>query len=379
VIDIERRHIYPEFKRGKKVYYFRIGHGRRIRIREEPGTEEFDRRYHELLRQAQAGELRQELRGTSEHGVAKAGTWRWLAQAYMASAEFRALDPGGTQRPRWLILERTFKEPRAPGAKELFADCPLDLFTRKAVKILHNRIADTPDAANARLQAIRAVFRWALDNEVGGLTVNPARDVKRLPPKRQGGWPTWSQEEVEKFHARHPRGTKARVAFDLLRFTGVRRSDVILLGRQHIKDGALSILAFKGRNRFPVQVDLPIVPELRATLDAGPVGDLLFLVSHYGKPFMANGFSRWFKKQCVAAGIEDRSPHGVRKVAAVVAAENGATPHQLGSMLGWKTLAQPERYTKAASRKRLALGAARLLASQIANKNPSQVASEHPM
>jgi integrase len=255
VIDIERRHIYPEFKRGKKVYYFRIGHGRRIRIREEPGTEEFDRRYHELLRQAQAGELRQELRGTSEHGVAKAGTWRWLAQAYMASAEFRALDPGGTQRPRWLILERTFKEPRAPGAKELFADCPLDLFTRKTVKILHNRIADTPDAANARLQAIRAVFRWALDNEVGGLTVNPARDVKRLPPKRQGGWPTWSQEEVEKFHARHPRGTKARVAFDLLRFTGVRRSDVILLGRQHIKDGALSILAFKGRNRFPVQVD----------------------------------------------------------------------------------------------------------------------------
>jgi integrase len=289
---------------------------------------------------------------------------RWLAQAYMASAEFRALDIGGTQRARRLILERTFEVPIHKDAKELFDNCPLHLFTHKAVKILRDRMADTPDAANARVQAIRVVFKWAQDNEVGGVTTNPAREVRRLPSKRSDGIPTWSQEEVEKFHTCHPRGTKARVAFDLLRYTGARRSDVIRFGRQHVKDGVLSYQPFKGRKKkSPVPVDLPILPELRATLDAGPVGDLLFLVSHYGKPFSANGFSRWFRKQCRAAGIEDRSPHGLRKAAAVAAAENGATPHQLGSMLGWKTLAQPERYTKAASRKRLARGAAHLLAS----------------
>ena len=129
------------------------------------------------MRQAQAGELRQEPRGTEEHGVAKDGTWRALAQDYMESPEFRALDPG-TQSARRRMLEHTFKEPIRPGAKEVFADFPLIHFTRKVVKILHNLKADTPDAANARLQAIRAVFKWALDNEDRRVTVNPARDVE---------------------------------------------------------------------------------------------------------------------------------------------------------------------------------------------------------
>jgi len=204
--------------------------------RRKPGSEAFDQRYHELLRQAQAGELRQEPRGTKEHGVAKEGTWRALAQDYMRSPEFRALDPG-TQSARRRMLEHTFKEPRAPGAKELFADCPLSLFTSKVVKILHRRKADTPDAANARLQAISAVCRWAMDNEDTRLTVNPARDVKRLKPKRPNGIPTWSEDEIEKFHARHPRGTRARAAFDLMLYTGARRSDIIRLGRQHIRGG----------------------------------------------------------------------------------------------------------------------------------------------
>jgi integrase len=360
VIDIKRRHVTVEVDRhGNERHYFRVGHGRRVRLAEEPGSEAFDQRYHELLRQHQAGELRQEPRGTREHGVAKDGTWRSLAQDYMGSPKFRALDPG-TQRARQRMFEHTFKEPISPGAKELFADFPLIHFNRKVVKILHNLKADTPDAANARLQAIRAVFEWALDNEDRRVTANPARDVKRLPPKRPGGWPTWSEDEIEKFHARHPRGTKARVAFDLMLYTGARRSDIIRLGRQHIRGGVLSFQAFKGRNKKPMQVDLPILPELLATLDALPVGDLVFLVSQLGRPFTANGFWRWFKSRCREAGV-NRSPHGLRKAAAVRLAHAGASPHMLQAWFAWSDPDMASIYTEAVDRKRLAGSAARLL------------------
>jgi len=41
----------------------------------------------------------------------------------------------------------------------------------------------------------------------------------------------------------------------------------------------------------------------------------------------------------------------LRKAAATVAAENGATAHELISIFGWLTLKKAERYTRAAERK----------------------------
>jgi hypothetical protein len=44
----------------------------------------------------------------------------------------------------------------------------------------------------------------------------------------------------------------------------------------------------------------------------------------------------------------------LRKAGATIAAENGATAHQLMAIFGWDTLKQAEVYTKAANQKRLA-------------------------
>jgi integrase len=86
----------------------------------------------------------------------------------------------------------------------------------------------------------------------------------------------------------------------------------------------------------------------RAMLDVGPVGDMVFLVTEHGKPY-------------TQAGLEGRSAHGLRKAAAVTAAENGATPHELQAIFGWKTLKEAERYTTAANRKDLAMRSPHLL------------------
>ena len=73
---------------------------------------------------------------------------------------------------------------------------------------------------------------------------------------------------MPKFESRHPTGTKARLAFALLLYTGQRRSDIIRLGKQHAKDGALTFTQYKGRNRKPHKLVLRILPVLQTIIDA---------------------------------------------------------------------------------------------------------------
>ncbi|HEY5828902.1 MAG TPA: tyrosine-type recombinase/integrase, partial [Hyphomicrobiaceae bacterium] len=295
------------------------------------------------------------------HGV-KLGTFRWLCQQYMLSVEYGNLDPR-TQHVRRQIFDHMCAEPIAPGANETFGDCPLARLTSKAVRILRDRKAMFPEAANGRVKVIRAMFRWARDpsNEFQGIEANPARDVPFLKPRNKGGFHTWTVSEVERFEAKHPVGTKAHLALGLLVYTGARRSDVVLLGKQHVREGRLRFTVQKNRNRLPRIIDIPVLPELQAILDASPTGDMTFLLTEFGKPYTAAGFGNWFARQCHAAGLDQCSAHGLRKAAATIAAENGATTNQLMAIFGWGAGKEAERYTKTAERKRLATDATRLL------------------
>ncbi len=79
---------------------------------------------------------------------------------------------------------------------------------------------------------------------------------------------------------------------------------------------------------------LPILPELRAIIDATSSGQLIYLVTEFGKAFTAAGFGNKFRNWCDAAGLKHCSAHGFRKTGATIAAENGATPHQLDAIFG---------------------------------------------
>jgi len=67
-----------------------------------------------------------------------------------------------------------------------------------------------------------------------------------------------------------------------------------------VKDGWLHFTQFKNRNRRPVTLDLPVLPELQAAIDAGPCGNLTFLVTAHGKPFTTAGFGNRMRKWCDA-------------------------------------------------------------------------------
>jgi integrase len=85
---------------------------------------------------------------------------------------------------------------------------------------------------------------------------NPVLAVKGVKIKSKGHR-TWTDEEIAAFEAHYPIGTEARLAFALLLYTGQRRSDVVRMGRQHVKDGVLTIAQKKGGET--VEVSIPIL------------------------------------------------------------------------------------------------------------------------
>jgi integrase len=276
----------------------------------------------------------------------------WLCVEYYKSAEFQQLAPN-TQRARRLVFEGILHEPISPKSTFVFADCPVGKFAHQHVRVLRDRKRTFAEAANIRLKALRGLFNWATENGTPGVKSNPARDVPRLKV-REDGYHAWTEQERARFEGRHAIGTKARLAYALLFHTGQRRSDVVRFGRQHVHAGKLRFTQQKNRRRKPISLELPILMELQRVIDASPVGDLTFLVTDHGSPFTEAGFGNWFREQCNAAGLTHCTAHGLRKAAATVAAENGATAHELMAIFGWLSLKEAERYTRGAERKKLA-------------------------
>lgn len=346
------RYVVEDVTGGVARIYFRRRGQPKVRLHSIPGTPEFLAEYYRALR----GEVEQK----PGPQPAKPNTFRWLCEQYFGSAEFKALE---RRHVRKRILETCWEETLTPEDKRQFGDIPLHSFTGKSVRVLRDRKADLPEAGNGRVKAIRAVFAWATMADVDLATSNPARDVRYLAPVNPHGHHSWTADERSAYEARHPIGSTARLAYGLLYYLAQRRSDVVLLGRQHVKDGWLRFTQQKNRNSKPVTLEMPIPAELQAIIDATKCGDLTFLVNEFGRPFSAAGFGNKFHDWCMQAGLPPGcSAHGLRKARAAEMANQGATGHQIMAITGHQTLKEVDRYTKAANQRKLARATVDLMA-----------------
>ena len=229
---------------------------------------------------------------------------------------------------------------------------PVAMLEARHIRKMRDAKSATPAAANQLLKALRALFSWA--NEADETNVNPTIGVKKLR-YRSDGHHTWTNDEIQQFYKRHPLGSQARLALDLLRYTTGRREDAPRLGRQHMREGRIRFRQAKNEHRNPIDIDIPLHPELAASIVAAKVTtNMTFLLTQFGKPFTANGFGNKFKDWCRQADLPHCSAHGVRKATSTELAESGATPHEIMAVTGHQTLEEVERYTKAASRKKTA-------------------------
>lgn len=187
--------------------------------------------------------------------------------------------------------------------------------------------------------------------EVGMRNDDPTSGVKR-PKIKTSGFRTWTEYDIAAFEAKHPVGTQARLAMALMLFTGQRRSDVVHMARQHMRNGAIEVR----QRKTGTALTIPIHPELQTIIDATPATQLTFLTTTQGKPFKsAASFGNWFGDCCRLAGLpKGTAAHGFRKAACRRLAEAGCSASEIMSISGHKSLSEVQRYCAAADQARLA-------------------------
>lgn len=323
-------------RHGQTVWYVRVGKGPRTRLRAAYGTPEFRAEYDAAI----SGERPHSPRAPSVASL------QWLWDSYRQTGAWSILAPA-TRRQRENIMLHVLKD---AGGK------PYAAIGRKHILAGLDRRSKTPAAARNFLDTMRGLFRWALERE--HVTVDPTAGVKTAKRKKGNGFPAWTRQDVETYQKKYPIGTRQRVWLDVILYTGLRRGDLARIGKQHVRNGVASIKTEKGGET--ITVTIPVLPVLQRTLDAGPTGDLAWICGARGEPFTKESFGNEFSAAARAAGVK-KSAHGVRKIAATIAAENGATVHQLMAIFGWITIAQAEVYTREAERVRLAAQAIKTL------------------
>jgi integrase len=347
-------HLHRQITRhGKTVWYVRIGKGRRIRIKASYGTPEFDAEYHAAM--TDVVRPRNPVKGPA------ASTLAWLIERYRETVAWRDKYSETTRRQR----DRIFRQVIASSG-----DRPFAKVRTETIIAGRDRRAATPHQARHFLDAMRGLFRWALS--VRHVSVDPTAGVTSVSRRKGGGFRAWTEEDVAAYWKRWPLGTHERVWLDVLLYTGLRRGDVVRIGRQHVRNGIARIKTEK--SGFTVEVTLPILPVLARTLAAGPCGDLNFIVGKRGEPLTKASFGNEFHDACRAAGVPG-SAHGVRKIAAATAANNGATTEQMKALFGWVTDSVAQIYVKTANREKLARDAARFLLSEDRNEAGNSIPS----
>jgi integrase len=325
-------HLQRETTRhGKTVWFVRIGKGPRVRLRAPYGTPAFDLEYVAAVKGESIA---------SKPAAVSTASLQWLWDSYRETGAWTGLAKA-TRTQRENIMLHVLKE---SGSK------PYAAIRSTHIQDGIERRSKTPSAARNFLDIMKGLFRWA--RKRSHVKVDPtAIDIE--PPKRKkgNGFPAWTREDIEQYRRKWPQGTRQRVWLDVILYTGLRRGDLNRIGKQHVRNGVATIRTEKGGET--IAVTLPIIPALQATLDRGPVGDLAWICGARGQPFTKESFGNEFSEAARQAGIK-KSAHGVRKIAATIAAENGATGKELDAIFGWvdggKTSAI---YTAAADRARL--------------------------
>jgi integrase len=320
-------------RHGKARYYLRRPGHKAVPLPGMPWSPAFMAAYQDAMEGAPRVEI-----GASR---TKPGTVTAAVVSYFNSWAFRNL-AAETRRTRKNILERF---------REQHGDKRIALLQPDHVKVMVAAKAGTPQAANNFLKTIRALMQHCM---VAGLrTDDPTYGIKGAKIKTDG-YRTWTEADIETFEAVHPIGSRARLALALLLYTAQRRSDVIRMGRQHVRNGTLSVRQQKtGRS-----LEIPVHPALQAILEATPSDHLTFLTTQAGKPFSPAGFTNWFRDRCNEAGLPlGTSAHGLRKAACRRLAEAGCSANLIAAVSGHKSLREVQRYTEAADQARMARSA----------------------
>jgi integrase len=311
---------------GKLYYYVRRKGRPRVRLAATFGTDAFMAEYQAALDSAPSTPQ-------PRHGAGSLGA---IIVAFYGSADFANLKPN-SQRLYRIALDSIAEKHGHRPARTMPPEA--------ATKIIEGIGATRPGLANLTKKVMHRVMKHAK------IRPNPFADITSY---RQGTHHTWSEAELAAFEARWPLGTRERLAYALLLYSGQRGGDVVRMRRQDISGGAIRVV----QEKTGVELSIPIHPNLQAAMKAGPSKGMNLVGDTNGQPISRRDLTYLMKRAATAAGLGPECvPHGLRKAIMRRLAESGGTAKELQSISGHATLTEIERYTRAADQKKLSAAA----------------------
>jgi integrase len=229
---------------------------------------------------------------------------------------------------------------------------------KQASKLIQDMGAKSPGMANLTKSVLQALFKYAVKAE--WRDDNPIIGIERF---KGGEHHTWTEGELKTYETKWRLGTRQRLAYAFLLYTGQRVEDVAGLTRADITPEGLHVI----QKKTGAELTLPILPELEQAMRAYPANGMALIGREDGRPFSERGLSQLIKSAVKAAGLPAKCvAHGLRKAKMRRLAESGATEKEIAAWSGHKTLREIERYTKAADQKRLARAATNRIRTEIA-------------
>ena len=272
------------------------------------------------------------------------GSFGGLVTDYYRSPEFANLRPN-SQRLYRLILGGLVEKHGHRLVR--------DLEPAKARVIVQSVGTTRPGMANLTISILKRLMAFAI--KIGLRNDNPVVGIDRY---RLGSHHTWTDEELAAYETRWPLGTRERLAFALLLYTGQRVGDVVKLKRSDISGGMIQLV----QQKTGVPLAIPIHQALDRAMRRGPAKGLYLIGDKNGRPIAAASLTRLIKRAVAIAELPNRcKPHGLRKAILRRLAEHGATAKQIAAVSGHKTLGEVERYTRAADQATMSKAALGLL------------------
>lgn len=336
-------------RHGKARYRFRRKGFAQYLFRHAPGTEGFRQEYEAC----KSGVAAEPIAPGADR--VQPGSFDDLITRYYRSPDF--LDPSDRTRVVYRgVIERWRKKYGNAKVRDLE---PRHVGDMMAEMLPHRT------AANMLRKRLRALMQFAIRQ--GMADRNPVMATKPYKVDT-AGFHTWTEDEIARYEARHPMGSKARLALDLMLWTGQRGGDARVMGPQHVVNKRLVVT----QEKTGANVSLPILPALARSIMAAKSGALVFLLSEHGKPYSVKGFGNKVRQWCDEAGLPHCSAHGLRKAAARRFAEAGCSNQQIKSWTGHTTDSEVSRYTAAADQQMLSDAAGELLMANLAERLANQ-------
>jgi integrase len=331
-------------RHGKLRVYFRKNKGRRIALPTSIGSEEFNSAYQRAL----SGHLQPT---RERHAGPSPGTIAALIVSYLRTAAYISLR--ATTKAGYASRIEALRTQH--GHRTL-----VGLTRERIVTGILQPYAHRPGAALSTLKMLRVLIRHGID--VGWLKHDPSVGIKR-PKTREIR--SWTDAEIKTFEETWPLGSKQRLAFGLMLYTGQRRSDVHRMIWADITGQTIRVVQQKTGRKLAIPLHLELV-SLLAKADRDHV---TIINTEYGQPFTVDGFGQWLRAAITKAGLPLAcQPHGLRKAAGRRLAEAGCSAHEIMAVLGHKSLTEAERYTRDADQAQLATAALAKLGGRSANK-----------